>query len=84
MAGFQTIKTLFIRAADAFIKIDKDNSGEIDVSELRLALVDAGHKIAGHEVRQVLQSWKRTTSGGGIVWEDFLKKFAELKTARYN
>merc|ERR1712141_742387 len=66
-------------AATAFAKIDKDMSDEIDVSELRSALNEAGHKITGHEVRDVLQKWKR--DGNSITWDAFVSKFHDLRVA---
>jgi len=67
-------------AAVAFAKLDRDCSDEIDVSELRTALNHAGHKITGHEVRDVLQKWKR--DGNAISWEAFVQKFHDLRIAR--
>lgn len=71
-------------AATAFARIDKDGSGEIDVSELRSVLNEAGHKITGADTREVLQKWKRNGSETSIAWEDFVTKFHDLRVARYN
>jgi len=68
-----------LNAATAFATIDRDSSDEIDVSEFRSLLNDAGHKITGHEAREVLQKWQ--LSGSSISWEDFVKKFHDLRNA---
>merc|ERR1712228_921671 len=67
-------------AAIAFAKVDKDCSDEIDVSELRNALNEAGHKITGHEVREVLQKWNRNGKSE-ISWDEFVRKFHDLRVA---
>jgi len=67
-------------AAAAFAYFDKDGSGEIDVSELKEAFNKAGHKITGHETREVIKNWTRKDKNV-ITWEDFLNKFNELRLA---
>jgi len=68
------------QAAEAFAKLDRDKSDTIDVSELKQALTDAGVKITGFEVREVLQKWQR--SGTDITFNEFVTKFAELRAER--
>lgn len=67
-----------MNAATAFVQIDTDGSGEIDVSELRNAFNQAGHKITGADLRKKLQEWNM---GSSIPWADFVDKFNTLRIA---
>ena len=68
-----------MNAATAFVQIDTDGSGEIDVSELRNAFNQAGHKITGADLRKKLQEWNM---GSSIPWADFVDKFNTLRIAQ--
>jgi len=65
-------------AAEAFLKFDRDGSGFLDVSEVRQAFNDAGHKITGHECRDLLSKWQRA-SQNEITWAEFVVKFVQLR-----
>ena len=56
----------------------RDGSGYLDVSEVRQAFNDAGHKITGHESRDLLSKWQRA-SQNEITWAEFVVKFVQLR-----
>eukprot|EP00241_Pyramimonas_parkeae_P008158 CAMPEP_0114256534 /NCGR_PEP_ID=MMETSP0058-20121206/18212_1 /TAXON_ID=36894 /ORGANISM="Pyramimonas parkeae, CCMP726" /LENGTH=150 /DNA_ID=CAMNT_0001371123 /DNA_START=529 /DNA_END=981 /DNA_ORIENTATION=+ len=57
---------------DVFMKYDTDNSGSIDVTELRYVMDDMGHRVSDEDLFLMLTSVDDNGSGG-IEFAEFLR-----------
>ncbi|OEU09496.1 hypothetical protein FRACYDRAFT_144910, partial [Fragilariopsis cylindrus CCMP1102] len=59
---------------EAFIVIDDDNSGEIDLSEIDVLLRKMDSTFTDDDIEQILNSLD-LDGGGNIDWEEFKRIF---------